>query len=208
MVLTLEKKIHRKLLWRHHEQFWWCQNLRDFWHPYKTLANLCVFFQKIYHVDLICILRSGAESSFCTSYTWLVFLMTPGNVLCHHDRDLMGHFKFLHGSRMICLPLNISEKKIYIYIYWQHLFEKLGETEIIAFIFVNTIQRPCILRAISTIQVNGAQQHFFIRMTNLHLATLWSILPTKPMVWLVYFLSVLFQRWTYLLASEDSEKAM
>ena len=116
MVLTLEKKIHRKLLWRHHEQFWWCQNLRDFWHPYKTLANLCVFFQKIYHVDLICILRSGAESSFCTSYTWLVFLMTPGNVLCHHDRDLMGHFKFLHGSRMICLPLNISEK-IYIYIY-------------------------------------------------------------------------------------------
>ena len=101
-----------------------------------------------------------------------------------------------------------QKKNIYIYIYWQHLFEKQGETEIIAFIFVNTIQRPCILRAISTIQVNGAQQHFFIRMTNLHLATLWSILPTKPMVWLVYFLSVLFQRWTYLLASEDSEKAM
>ena len=104
-------------------------------------------------------------------------------------------------------PFEYFRKKKYIYIYWQHLFEKLGETEIIAFLFVNTIQRPCILRAISTIQVNGAQQHFFIRMTNLHLATLWSILPTKPMVWLVYFLSVLFQRWTYLLASEDSEKA-
>ena len=36
----------------------------------------------------------------------------------------MGYFEFLHGSRMICLPLNISEK-----LHWQHLFEKLEETE-------------------------------------------------------------------------------
>ena len=109
-----KEKKHRKLLWRQHGQFWWWQNLRIFQHPYKTLANLRVFFQKIYHVDLIYILRSGAGSSFCTPYTCLVFLMTPGNVSCHHDRDLMGHFKFLHGSRMICVPLNISEKYIYV----------------------------------------------------------------------------------------------
>ena len=32
------------------------------------------------------------------------------------------YFKFLHDSRMIYLPLNISEK-----FHWQHLVEKLGE---------------------------------------------------------------------------------
>ena len=26
--------------------------------------------------------------------------MTPGNVLCHHDRHLMGHFEFLYDSRL------------------------------------------------------------------------------------------------------------
>ena len=109
-----KKKNHRKLLWRYYGRFWWCQNLRVFRHPYKTLANLCVFFQKIYRVDLIYILRSGAGSFFFAPYTCHVSLMAPGNVPCHHDRDLMGHFKFLHGSRMICLPLNISEKYIYV----------------------------------------------------------------------------------------------
>ena len=28
----------------------------------------------------------------------------------HHNRHLMGHSEFFHGSRLICLPLNISEK--------------------------------------------------------------------------------------------------
>ena len=45
----------------------------------------------------------------------------------------MGHFKFLHGSRMTCFPFNISEK-----LHWQHLFEKLREIALIAFIFFNT----------------------------------------------------------------------
>ena len=36
----------------------------------------------------------------------------------------MGYFEFLHGSRIICLPLNISVK-----LHWQYVF-----------IFVNTIQ--------------------------------------------------------------------
>ena len=36
---------------------------------------------------------------------------------------VLWHFKLLHGSRMICLSLNISEK-----LHWQHLFEKLNTT--------------------------------------------------------------------------------
>ena len=49
---------------------------------------------------------------FCTPYTCLIFQMAPGIISCHHNRHLMRHFEFLHGSRMICLPLNISEKML------------------------------------------------------------------------------------------------
>ena len=42
--------------------------------------------------------------------------------MCHHNKHLMGYFEFLPGSRIIFLPLNISEK-----LHWQHLFEKLEE---------------------------------------------------------------------------------
>ena len=66
--------------------------------------------------------------------------MAPGNVLCHNSH-LMGHFKFLHGSTMTYPPLNISEK-----LHQQHLFEKLRETTLIAFIFVNTMQYLHILK--------------------------------------------------------------
>ena len=38
--------------------------------------------------------------------------------------DLLEHFKFLNGSRVICLPLNTSEK-----LHCQYLFEKLGKAE-------------------------------------------------------------------------------
>ena len=38
--------------------------------------------------------------------------------------NLMDHFEFLHGLRMICLPLDISEK-----LHYQHLFEKLGKAD-------------------------------------------------------------------------------
>ena len=51
--------------------------------------------------------------------------IAPNNVLCHHNRHLMGYFEFLHCSRIICLPLNIPEK-----FHWQYLFEKLEEAEI------------------------------------------------------------------------------
>ena len=47
---------------------------------------------------------------FCIPYTCLVFQIAPGNVLCRHNIHLMGYFEFLHDSRMVCLPLGISEK--------------------------------------------------------------------------------------------------
>ena len=48
----------------------------------------------------------------------------------HHNKHLMGYFEFLHGSRIICLPLNISVK-----LHWQYVF-----------IFVNKIQYPRTLK--------------------------------------------------------------
>ena len=46
------------------------------------------------------------------------------NVLYHHNKRLMGYFKFLYGSGIICLLLNIPEK-----FHWQHLFGKPEEAE-------------------------------------------------------------------------------
>ena len=76
----------------------------------QTLANIHEVFQNIYHRDLLYILRNGVGSSFCTRYACLIFQMALDNVFYHLNRNLMGHFEFLDGSRMICLPLNISEK--------------------------------------------------------------------------------------------------
>ena len=50
--------------------------------------------------------------------------ITPGNVLCHHSKHLMGYFEFLHGSRIICLCMSISEK-----LHWQYVSKKLEEAE-------------------------------------------------------------------------------
>ena len=52
----------------------------------------------------------------------------------------MGYFELLNGSRIICLPLNISEKLL-----WEHVFEKLEEADTL--IFVNTIQYPRTLKS-------------------------------------------------------------
>ena len=41
-----------------------------------------------------------------------------------YNRNLTEHFEFLHSSRMICFPLDISEK-----LHYQHLFEKLEKAE-------------------------------------------------------------------------------
>ena len=59
------------------------------------------------------------------------------NVLCLHNKYLIRYFKFLHGSRIICLHWNISE------LHWLYVFEKLDKARLIASIFVNIIQYPC-----------------------------------------------------------------
>ena len=46
------------------------------------------------------------------------------NVLCHHNKRVMGYFEFLYGSGIICLLLNIPEK-----LHWQYLFGKTEEAE-------------------------------------------------------------------------------
>ena len=57
--------------------------------------------------------------------------------MCHYNRLLMGHFEFLHDSRKICVPLNISKK-----LHWQHLLGKLGDAETITtFIAVNANEK-------------------------------------------------------------------
>ena len=60
--------------------------------------------------------------------------MAPDNVP-PYNKHLMGHSEFLHGSSMICFPLNISEK-----------LKTTRRRKIIAFIFVNMIQDPRILK--------------------------------------------------------------
>ena len=68
--------------------------------------------------------------------------MATGNALCHHNSHLKGHFKFLRVSRMICFPLNISEK-----LHLQHHFEKLeGGKDYHTFISIKTKQHPLILK--------------------------------------------------------------
>ena len=51
----------------------------------------------------------------------------------------MGYFEFLHGPRIICLPLNISEK-----LHQQNVFQKLEKTETHRLhLNYNTLQYPC-----------------------------------------------------------------
>ena len=45
--------------------------------------------------------------------------VASNNVLCHHNKYLMGYFEFLYDSGIICLPLNIPEK-----LHWQQFFQK------------------------------------------------------------------------------------
>ena len=42
-----------------------------------------------------------------------------GNVSCHHNKYLIGYIEFLHSLRIICLPLNISEKTTSLWKAWR-----------------------------------------------------------------------------------------
>ena len=97
-----------------------------------------------------------------------VFRFGQGNVLCHHKKILIGYFEFLHGSMIICLPLNVSEK-----LHWQHLFENLEEggdsSSLSLLIRYNT---RTLWRTTSIIQTNGDHHHFFIGIPLMYLVAL------------------------------------
>ena len=67
--------------------------------------------------------------------------IASNNVLCHHNKRLMGYFEFLYGSWIIWLPLNIPEKSHY------NISSKIPKRQrLITFILVNTIQCPHALK--------------------------------------------------------------
>ena len=76
--------------------------------------------------------------------------IAPNNVLCHHNKRLMKYFKFLYGSGIICLLLNIPEK-----LHWQHLFEKPEKVETHRFY----------LSSFNTISTHPEEQHLPLKQT-------------------------------------------
>ena len=110
----------------------------SFWTPYTCLA----FQQKHIHQNpfkhlrwsvFACPVNDFKSLTVCTKRLhlrcfkrfWIRCVqIASNNVLCHHNKRLMGYFEFLYGSGIICLPLNIPEK-----LHWQHLFKKPEEAE-------------------------------------------------------------------------------
>ena len=96
------------------------------------LANIIEIFQNIwYHVDLhftlrrrefvlnilplSCFAAEGYSEPLQTSKMKCFMYNTPVFkfhlvMICHHNKHLMEYFKFLHGSTIFCLHLNVSEK--------------------------------------------------------------------------------------------------
>ena len=144
----------------------------------QSLANIHEIFQNIYHVDLLYVLRSGVLSYFCTPYTCLVIYMVPANVQIH-NRYLMRHSEFLHGSRMICISLNILRKTA-LASFLQKARGGRDSSPSSLLIRGNTH----VFWRTKTIRANGDQLHFSMRIPILYLATIWFILSKKPMFWL------------------------
>ena len=145
------------------------------------------------------------------------FQISSGNVLCHHSKHLMEYFEFLHGSTIICLPLNISK-----ILHWQYAFGKLEEAE----------THRLHLYWYDTIAMRPEGQHLLLKQTGI---TTFFHSDTNPVlghvlvhsvdkthvlvvtvelvrlflnIWLfLFFLSTLFQHGTNLLGSHDSEEA-
>ena len=63
------------------------------------------------------------------------------NVLRHHNKQLIRYLHFLHGLRIMCLLLNISEK-----LHWQMSSNNQERQRFITFTFVNTIQYSCTMK--------------------------------------------------------------
>ena len=100
--------------------------------------------------------------------------MAPGNVLSHHSSYVMRYFKFLHGSRMTCLPLKISLATSP----WKAR-RSIDSSPSSLLIQCNT---HTFLRTTLTIQASREHHHFFIWIPILSMTTFWSILLTKPLL--------------------------
>ena len=94
-----------------------CLQHRRIQNPFKHLS-WCVLTYPVNDFKLLVV------SAKTLPLEYACIQITGGNVLCYHSKHLMGYFKFLNDSRIICLPLNISEK-----LYWQRVFERLEEAE-------------------------------------------------------------------------------
>ena len=74
------------------------------------------------------------------------------NSLHHHIKHLMGYFEFLYGSRIIYLPLNMSEK-----LYYHHFFEEVE---------LNEAETHCLhLCQYDTISTHPKEQHLPFKET-------------------------------------------
>ena len=112
-------------------------------------------------------------------YEYVCVQIAPGNVLCYHNKYLMGYFEFLQGSGIICLPLNILEK-LSLTICLRKTRKGRDSSPSFLLSWHNT-HTPW--RTTFTIQSNGEHHHSFIWIPILQLILLWSILLTTPMFW-------------------------
>ena len=150
----------------------------------QTLANIHEIFSNYILVDLLYILRSSVGSSFCTHYTCLVFQIAPLNVLCHHNRHLIKHFKFLwifEYFRKIASPSLLTQ---YNTQYWgTTLTTKQTEPTIIIF----------------HLDTNPVVGHVLVHFVDkIHV-----LVATVELLWLWCFhILTLFQRWTNFIGSK------
>ena len=126
------------------------------------------------------------------------------NVLYHHNKHLMGYFEFLHGSMIICIPLNIPGK-----LYWQHLIEESKKGR----------EYHCIYLSYYNTLPTHPEGYLPFKQTFWLKSTFWCILLTKTnvlvvlveLIWL--FLNILSFSFVptlnrLLLDWQDSEEAM
>ena len=130
---------------------------------------------------LIYILPSGVQS---LSHLPCFPQIAPGNNLCHYKKHLMGYFEFLHDSRIICFPLNISEN-----LHWQYLKRRGRDSSLSPLLKPYNTHTSWITT--STIQTNGDHHFFFICIPVMYLVTFCSILfhvlaVTVELTWLLF----------------------
>ena len=146
---------------------------------------------------------------------WFFTQIAPGNVLYHHNKHLMGYFESLHGSRIICFPLNISEKNVLATSLRKTRRDRVSLSSPLLIRYSTHIP----WRITSTNQTNESHHHFFISkpiLTWPHFGPFFWQNPCSGcnsgidlVVVLEYtFLQLCFNTEQISLGSQDSEKAM